>query len=48
MSVSADNRLQEPEHELTVVQQVQGGSINRTGTKAQLAVKLPGTAAAAQ
>jgi hypothetical protein len=46
MSVTADSWLQEPEHELTVMQQVQGGSINSTGTKAQLAVKLPGVFAA--
>jgi hypothetical protein len=38
----AESALQEPEHELAVVQQVQKGSITSAGTKAQLTVKLPG------
>jgi hypothetical protein len=42
MPGAAANALQEPEHELTVVQQVQQGSITSVGTKAQLTVKLPG------
>jgi hypothetical protein len=46
MSVAAENALQEPEHELTVVQQVQRGSISSTGSKALLTVKLPGAPAA--
>jgi hypothetical protein len=43
MSAPAQSGLQEPEHELTVVQQVQQGSISSTGSKALLTVKLPGT-----
>jgi hypothetical protein len=42
MPGAAGNALQEPEHELTVVQQVQQGSISSTGTKALLTVRLPG------
>jgi hypothetical protein len=42
MPGAAETVLQEPEHELTVVQQVQRGSISSTGTKALLTVKLPG------
>jgi hypothetical protein len=42
MPGAAETVLQEPEHELTVVQQVQQGSISITGTKALLTVKLPG------
>jgi hypothetical protein len=39
----AENAMPEPDHELTVVQQVQGGSISSTGSQALLTVKLPGT-----
>jgi hypothetical protein len=38
----ADSGLQEPDHELAVVQQVHKGSITNARTKAQLTVKLPG------
>jgi hypothetical protein len=42
MPGAAEAALQEPDHELTVVQQVQRGSISSTGSKALLTVKLPG------
>ena len=42
MPEPAESGLQEPEHELAVVQQVQQGSVTAAGTKAKLTVKLPG------
>jgi hypothetical protein len=42
MSAPEQSGLPEPEHELTVVQQVQQGSISNTGSKALLTVKMPG------